>query len=64
MLKDTDLNENEKEILKFVMIANCSVKSAAQWPKARRAYLMDCREKLEKALVYLEEELDGGRKDS
>lgn len=61
MLRDKDLNENEKEILKLVMVANCAVKSAANWPDAREPYLQYCRDKLEQALIYLNEELEDDR---
>lgn len=61
MIKDPNLNENEREILKLVMIANCSIKSAAMWPAGRDGYLIDCREKLERALVYLNDEIDNDK---
>lgn len=61
MITDENLNENEKEILKLVIIANCSVKSAAMWPDGRKEYLQECREKLETALIYLNEELEDDR---
>ena len=59
-----DLNDNEEEILKFIGIAICSAKSAKQWPKARRNYLLDCRKNLECALIHLNEELDGEQEES
>jgi hypothetical protein len=62
LIKDKDLNENEKEILKLVMSANCFVKSAVQWPEGRETYLRDCRNMLVQAIVYLDEELEDDRK--
>ena len=61
MIRDKSLNKNEKEILKLVTIANCYVKSAVNWPESREPYLQDCREKLERALIYLNEELEDER---
>lgn len=61
LIKDKGLNENEKEILKYVTCANCAVKSAAQWPDARENYLRYSRDMLERALIYLNEELEDER---
>ena len=61
IIKDKNLNENEKEILKLVISANCSVKSAVQWPEGRESYLRHCRNMLEQAIVYLDEELEDER---
>lgn len=61
LINDDEFNDNEKEILKFVIGANCAVKSAKQWPKARKAYLEYCRSNLVQALVFLDEELEDER---
>lgn len=60
-IKDKNLNENEKEILKYITSANCAVKSAVNWPAAREPYLRHTRDMLEQALVYLNEELEDER---
>ena len=61
LIKDMGLNENEKEILKLVLSANCAVKSAAQWPEGRENYLRYSRDMIERALIYLNEELEDER---
>ena len=61
LVKDKNLNENEKEILKFIISANCAVKSAVQWPEGREKYLRYSRDMLERALIYLNEELEDER---
>jgi hypothetical protein len=64
LIKDKNLNENEKEILKLVVSANCAVKSAVQWPDAREPYLRYSRDMLERALIYLNEELEDDPSES
>jgi len=64
MIKDDGFNENEKEILKYVLIANCCVKSAKNYPQGRKPYLRHCRDMLERAMVYLDEELEDEREES
>lgn len=61
LIKDKNLSENEKEILKLVVSANCGVKSAVQWPEAREEYLRYTRDMLDRALIYLDEELEDDR---
>lgn len=61
MIKDDEFNENEKEILKYVLIASCCVKSAKNYPQGRKPYLRHCRDMLEKAMIYLDEELEDDR---
>ena len=56
--KDADLNDNEREIFKLIFSANCSIKSATQFPEKREEYLAYCRDRLEQALIYLDEEID------
>ena len=60
-IKDADLNENEREILKLIFSADCSMKSATQCPEDREKYLNYCRERLVQALIYLDEEIDGAQ---
>lgn len=54
----TELNKNEKAILDHIGTANCYAKSAKTWPEGRRRYFNACRDKLVKALIYLDEELN------
>ena len=61
--KDADLNKNEREILKLIFSADCSMKSATQCPEDREQYLNYCRERLAEALIYLDEEIDGDREE-
>ena len=59
-----NLTENQREALKHVSLANSSALSATNYPQGREAYLRHCRSHLEKALVYLNEELDGPQDES
>ena len=43
LINDDGFNENEKEILKFIISANCAIKAAKQWPEDRKAHLEYCR---------------------
>ena len=58
------LTKNQESALREVGLANHCVKSAVNWPEGREAYFRHCRNHLEKALVYLNEEIDGEQDES
>ena len=64
MKRADDLTTNEREALKHVGIAYSSARSANTYPQGRKNYFRHCRNSLEKALVYLNEELDGEQDES
>lgn len=59
-----NLTENQQEVVKEVGMAQHSIKCAANWPEGRENYMRHCRSHLERALVYLNEELDGPQDES
>lgn len=58
------LTSNQETIVKEVGFAHHCAKSAAMWPQGKEAYFRHCRDHLEKALVYLNEEIDGAQDES
>jgi len=58
------LTENQREALKHVGLAHSCASSANIYPQGRENYFRHCRNHLEKALVYLNEELDGAQDDT
>ena len=59
-----ELNENQQQVLDKLALAYGAAKSAANYPEGRDNYFRHCRTHLEKALIYLNEEIDGEQPDS
>lgn len=58
------LTKNHIEIVKHVGLAQSCVKSSANYEEGKDNYLRHCRRHLEKALTYLNEEIDGPQDES